>query len=121
MKEMICICCPLGCRMTVEKTSQGYVVQGNTCRRGHDYAIDEMTAPKRTVTTSARVAGGELAVVSVKTSRPVPKEKMFEVIAEVKRLRVQAPVATGDVLIKNVCGCDSDIVATKSVGVCANA
>lgn len=118
MKEMICICCPLGCRMTVEKTDSGYLITGNTCPRGKNYAIDEMTAPKRTVTGSAAVRGGELAVVSLKTNRPVPKEKIFDVLAAIDRLVLDAPVLCGDVVIEKVSGCDSDIVATKTVRAC---
>lgn len=47
MTELICICCPMGCRMTVEKTADGYSVTGNTCPRGKKYAVEEMTAPDR--------------------------------------------------------------------------
>lgn len=115
MKEMICICCPLGCRMKAEKTDNGYIVEGNTCKRGYDYAIDELTAPKRMVTSSVRVNGGEINMLSVKTVSPVPKEKIFEVLKSVKQITVTAPVNCGDIIIKNVSGTGSDIAATKSV------
>lgn len=115
MKEMICICCPLGCRMKVEKTDNGYIVEGNTCKRGYDYAIDELTAPKRMVTSSVRVSGGEINMLSVKTVSPVPKGKIFEVLKSVKQITVAAPVNCGDIIIKNISGTGSDIAATKSV------
>ena len=35
MKEMICICCPMGCRLTVDDSDLSNVkVSGNTCQRG---------------------------------------------------------------------------------------
>ena len=38
-QEMICICCPLGCHMTVCTEPDGAItVTGNTCPRGKQYA-----------------------------------------------------------------------------------
>ena len=38
-KELICIGCPLGCNLTVEMDGGQVVsVNGNTCKRGDDYA-----------------------------------------------------------------------------------
>lgn len=33
-KEMICIMCPMGCRMTVYEKDGEIKVEGNTCPRG---------------------------------------------------------------------------------------
>ena len=107
MREMICICCPMGCRLTVEKTADGYSVTGNTCPRGKVYAIDEMTAPKRMVTSSVPVDNGNYKTVSVKTSVSVPKT--------LGGVRLDAPVKIGDVVVKNVLGTGADFVATRNV------
>ena len=115
MREMICICCPMGCRMTVEKTADGYSVTGNTCPRGKVYAIDEMTAPKRMVTSSVPVDNGNYKTVSVKTSVSVPKELIFEALKTLGGVRLDAPVKIGDVVVKNVLGTGADFVATRNV------
>ena len=68
-KELICIGCPLGCNLTVEMDGGQVVsVNGNTCKRGDDYARKELTDPRRIVTSTVPVAGGNLPVVSVKTA-----------------------------------------------------
>ena len=51
----------------------------------------------------------------MKTQRPVPKAAMKDVLASVAALRLDAPVAAGDVLIEDVCGTGVAVVATKSV------
>ena len=51
----------------------------------------------------------------VKTDRPIPKGKMFEVMDEIAKLKVKAPVSVGDILIPNVAGTDGNVVATKSL------
>ena len=51
----------------------------------------------------------------VKTDRPIPKGKMFEVMAEIARVRVQPPVAVGQILIPNVAGTEGNVVATKNL------
>jgi hypothetical protein CLOST_1949 len=113
--EMICICCPMGCRMTVEKTADGYSVSGNTCPRGKAYAIDEMTAPKRMVTSSVAVSGGNYKTVSVKTASAIPKELIFRALDTLKGVRLAAPVKEGDVIVKDILGCGVDFIATRSV------
>ena len=111
-----CICCPLGCRIEVALDENGQVseVSGYTCKRGADYAAQEAVAPERMVPAVLCVSGC-LEPVSVKTQRPVPKAAMKDVLAAVAALRLDAPVAAGDVLIEDVCGTGVAVVATKSV------
>ena len=111
-----CICCPLGCRIEValDENRQVSEVSGYTCKRGADYAAQEAVAPERMVTAVLCVSGC-LEPVSVKTQRPVPKAAMKDVLAAVAALRLDAPVAAGDVLIEDVCGTGVAVVATKSV------
>lgn len=115
MREMICICCPMGCRLSVEKTADGYSVTGNACPRGKAYAVDEMTAPKRMVTSSVPVENGNYKTVSVKTSVSIPKELIFESLATLSGISLAAPVKIGDTVVKNVLGTGADFVATRNV------
>lgn len=114
-RELTCIRCPIGCALNVTIDGEHVSVTGNTCPRGADYGLKEVTAPTRTVTSSVRVKRGELPLVSVKTVPEIPKEKIFAVMEEIRKTQVNAPVKTGDVLIASVAGTKSDIVATKSV------
>ena len=114
MKELICINCPLGCHLSVDDVDvQNIKVAGNTCPRGVTYAVSEVTAPKRMVTSSVPVTGSKVKRVSVKTSAPIPKDKIFQCLAEIKNVTATAPVAIGDVLLANVCGTDVNIIATR--------
>ena len=115
--ELTCISCPLGCPLKVETDENGAVLQvtGNTCKRGERYGRDEFTDPKRTVTTSVYVDGGQMPVVSVRTKTPVSKTSIPQVLEALKGFRAQAPVAVGQVLIANVAGTGADLVATRRI------
>lgn len=115
-RELICIGCPMGCMMTVS-LDQGQIleVSGNTCKRGDIYARKEVTNPTRIVTSTVRVEGGALPVVSVKTREDIPKGKIFDCVKALKKLTVKAPVAIGDVLLADVAGSGVDVIATKDV------
>lgn len=115
--ELTCIGCPMGCPLVVE-TENGEVksVTGNTCPRGAAYGRKEVTNPTRIVTSSVRVNGGTLAVVSCKTASDVPKGKIFDVVRALKTVEVAAPVAIGQVLVPDVAGTGVAVVATKNVG-----
>ncbi len=115
IKELTCICCPMGCALRAEVDDSGNVisVSGNTCIRGENYAKSELTAPVRTVTTTAIASGGK--PVPVKTKDPIPKEKIFDVVSAVKSANIELPVAMGDVLVADAAGTGVDIVATRTV------
>ncbi len=115
-KELICIGCPLGCNLTVQMEGEKVVsVSGNTCKRGDDYARKEMTDPRRIVTSTVRVTGGGLPVVSVKTASDIPKNKIAECLAQLKDVEAAAPVKIGDVVLENAAGTGVPFVATKDV------
>ena len=115
IRELTCIQCPLGCPLTVTVDGDSVTVTGNTCPRGAVYGEKEVTHPTRTVTSTVVVEGGEMARVSVKTAGDIPKEKIFDVMAEIRGTKLTAPVTIGDVIIKNAAGTGVDIIATKSV------
>lgn len=115
-RELTCIGCPMGCTLTVEYGDGTDIkVTGNTCNIGPQYAQKEITDPRRIVTSTVRVKGGSLPVVSVKTQADIPKKLIFDCIAELSRIEIDAPVNIGDVIIENVLGTGVNIVATQNV------
>ncbi len=114
--EYICIVCPNGCELSVEYEGETMIsCSGNRCQRGYRYAESMITDPMRSVTSSVLVEGGVMPLVSVRTSAPVSKKRMFDVVRAIKELKVQAPVARGQVLVSDVLGLGADIIATRSV------
>ena len=114
--NLICIGCPLGCPLTVEmEGNEVKSVAGNTCPRGDAYAKKELTNPTRIVTSTVRVAGGKLAMVSVKTESDIPKSKIFDCVKALKDVDLVAPVKIGDVVLENVAGTGVNVIATKNV------
>lgn len=115
--EVICIECPLGCMVRVDmENGMAQNIYGYSCKRGEAYALKEITNPVRMVTSTMKVKNGERPLVSVKTKEPIPKNKMFECMAEINRTEAIAPISAGDVLIDNVAETGIAIIATKDVG-----
>lgn len=110
-KFLTCIVCPLGCRLAIELKSGKIVnITGNNCPRGKVYAENECTNPQRTVTSTVRCTDGSM--LSVKTDRTIPKDKMSECMKIINKTIAKLPVCVGDVIIENVFGCN--IVATQN-------
>ena len=117
-KNLTCICCPLGCQITVEEENGELIsVTGNTCKCGEDYAQKEVIAPTRIVTSTVKVIRGNSPTVPVKTKSDIPKSKIFECIWTLKEAEVQAPIKIGDIILSNVADTGVDVVATKAVEV----
>lgn len=110
-KELTCIICPIGCTVSAE-IIDGRVasISGNACPRGKRYTEEEMTTPKRTLTTTVKTSSGKL--VSCKTDRPIPKEKLLLAMEIVNSVRIDLPISIGDVIIEDVFG--ARLVATEN-------
>ena len=112
MKELICIVCPRGCHLQVDEAND-YAVTGNGCQRGAEYGRAELTHPTRVVTSTVRCQGGRYPRCPVKTDRPIPKERITDVMAALERVVLTAPLEPGRIVIENVCGTGADIVTTR--------
>ena len=112
MKEIICITCPKGCHLKVDEES--FAVTGNACPRGAVYGANELRSPVRVVTSTV-IVDDPARRLPVKTDRPIPKGKMFEVMEEIAKVKVHAPISVGQILIPNVAGTDGNVVATKEL------
>lgn len=113
-RELICIVCPKGCRLTVSGEGE-LSVTGNSCPRGVDYGIKEVTCPTRVITSTVKVTGGIHNCLPVKTSADIPKTKIWECMEVINGICVEAPVAMGDVLVRNVLDTGVDIIATRDL------
>ena len=116
MIKMVCIACPLGCKLeAVAKDNRNYMVTGNKCPRGEKYAINEMTCPTRMVTSTVVFIKGHLKRLPVRTSRAIPKDKIFDCMKLLEELRVEGPIKAGDVIVQNLFGLGIDILASRSM------
>ncbi len=128
MKQtLICITCPLGCEMTVERNGDAVAVTGNSCKRGETYAVSEITDPRRTLTATVRIArenavySGTLfpgvpddavRTVAVRSDHPIPRDMQLPCMEMLRTLTVDAPVKRYDVIVPDILGTGCNIVAT---------
>jgi CxxC motif-containing protein len=117
-RELICITCPMGCRLSIEEDPshpKGFVVTGLTCKRGEEYAIKEVTEPTRMLTSTVCIRGARLPRLPVRTSGAIPKERMGDCMAMINDLTVQSPVSMGQVLVKDLFGTGVNLIASRSL------
>lgn len=115
MKKLVCIVCPNSCELEITETESGISVSGNKCKRGVSFATDEMTAPKRTISSVVKTAFSSVPVLPVRVSAEIPKEKIFDVMKEINRVTVKKRLKRGDIVIKNVLSLGVDVIATSGV------
>ena len=114
--RLTCVLCPVGCELEVAKDEAGVAqVTGNECDKGVPWALEEVLRPKRNLATSVPVKGRAVRMVSVRLSAPVPREMVFPILAEIAKLRPEAPVRRGQVLIADVLGTGVDVIATRTI------
>lgn len=112
-KEMICIVCPMGCHLTVD--TETLEVIGNSCPRGEKYGREEITCPKRVITSTVKIDGGIHKRVPVKTNDSIPKELNFRCMELLNNINLVSPVKRGDIVIENVLGTGVNVVVCRDM------
>ena len=115
-KKVTCVICPKGCDIEVkytvnDKESRVVEVTGHSCERGYNYAVSEVVSPVRTLTSTVKLVGGGTERLAVKSAEPLPREKLFECMAVIRKAQVISPVKMGDVIIENIAETGVDIIA----------
>lgn len=115
MKEFTCIVCPKGCSLAVEEINGSFGVTGNSCKRGRDFALSEMTCPMRTVCSTVYTVFPEAPVLPVRTATEIPKDRIPDVMKEINAAIVERRTGRGEAVIKNVCDLGVDVIATSGI------
>ena len=114
--KLICITCPVGCELTVTREGkEGLEVEGNQCKLGVEYAEQEISDPRRMIITTVRVKGGFHPLVPVRSAEPVPKEKIFPILKELRKVELEAPVEIHQVVLENALDTGVDVVTSRSL------
>ncbi len=115
-KTITCVICPSGCKICVEEI-EGRIeaISGNRCRRGEEYAREEIICPKRTVTSTIMVKHGNKTLVPVRTTQPVPKAKIKECMGMIANIQMEAPIEIHQTLVRKIAGTEADLIATAPV------
>ncbi len=115
-KEIICISCPNGCALEVNVESGKVLsVKGNECKKGIDYAKNEVLNPLRFVTTTVKIAGASLPLLPVRTTKPVPRGLCAKIVKKASKIEVKAPVKIGQIIAPDILSTGADLIATRSL------
>ena len=116
IRNLICIGCPMGCALTVTMQDGNVTaVDGNTCKRGDEYARREVTSPTRVLTTTVPVSSGNRPTVPVKSAGEVPKAMVLECSRALRSVTLCAPVSAGDIVLRDILGTGVNIIAVADV------
>lgn len=116
IENITCTGCPLGCRLRVEirETENGpeiLDITGYECKRGMNYAQDEVIRPRRMITTLIRTAKGTQPL-SVRSSIAIPKDLIFPALELIHAQSIKLPIRSGKIIIANILDTGADIIAT---------
>ncbi len=115
-KKFICIRCPRGCE--IKTTLDGYgnltEITGNVCRLGLEYVKEELSDPRRILTTTVRVKNGIRPLVPVWTENSIPKDKIIPLADLLRKVIVEAPVQTGQIILQNALDLGVNVIASGS-------
>ena len=114
-KTIICIGCPSGCEIEVTQIDNSLKFEGNTCKKGEEYAIEEFTDPKRILTTTLEVENGILPLIPVRSDKSLPKGRLFDCMEFLSTKKVIAPIKMGQILVENILQLGVNIIASRNL------
>lgn len=113
--NLLCIRCPKSCDLTVRIKDEEIFVEGNECRIGEEYAIEEIKNPMRIVSSTIRIFNAIYPRLPVRTSKTVPKNKIKEIMKSIKGIVIDAPVKKNQIIIKNIANTGVDMIAERKM------
>jgi len=114
-EKVICVTCPKGCTLEVTKDGETVVSILNGCKRGHEYAKQELTDPRRMVASSVRISGSIHPLLPVYTSAPFPKPRIPELLKALREVEISAPVKMEQPVLENVLGTGINVLASREM------
>jgi CxxC motif-containing protein len=115
--ELICIICPLACHIVVSTDDAGNIlnVTNHQCKEGREYAVAEFRFPARVLTTTLLTAGASYPLLPVRSSKPIPKTRLMEVMHLLSKVTVKPPIKMAQVIVPNIAGTGVDMVSTDEL------
>jgi CxxC motif-containing protein len=113
--EIICVACPKGCRLEIRNVNGEILVANEGCKRGRDYAIGEITDPRRMVATTVCVEKGSHPLLPVYTASPFPKGRIPELLSVLRRVCATAPVHINQIILADALGTGIDVIASRDI------
>ena len=115
MKKLTCIVCPNGCELTIEKSKEQWIVEGNLCPRGKDFAINEMINPKRSICSTVKTVYKEMPRLPVRTDGEIPFQDIFPLMKLLSTVVIDHPVHNGEKVIENPFDTGVNVIATSDM------
>lgn len=119
--EVICTNCPMGCKITLkidEKYQKVLSVEGNKCKQGKLYAVEEFMNPTRVLTATVRTSSLKTPLLPVRTTKPIPIGKMKEIMYSIAEIIIKKPLKIGQIIDSNISNMGIDLIATADYNDC---
>ncbi|MEN6570651.1 MAG: DUF1667 domain-containing protein [Anaerolineaceae bacterium] len=114
-QKLICVMCPKGCTLEVDHEGNTVLSVTGGCKRGHEYVRQELVDPRRKVASSVRITGAIHPLLPVYTSAAFPKAMIPGLLQLLRKINVDAPVTTNQVVIADALGTGIDILASREM------
>ena len=113
--KLLCIVCPKGCEMEVSENNRELSFPKGICKRGQEYAKQEIYNPCRVLTSTVRINSKDFAMLPVRTSAAIPKEKLEIAMRQIASIEVNAPIKLGEIICQDIAATGIQLIASRSI------
>ena len=113
-KTFTCITCPIGCKLNVSVNGDTVNVTGNKCKKGIEFAKNEIFNPTRTLTTTVKTVSPSMPYLPVRTDGEIPKGLIKASMDILRNTVVNRDLEVGDIVIENILDTKINVIATMN-------
>ena len=111
-KSFTCITCPNGCKLLVRINDDVIDVKGNKCKKGIEFAENEIFNPTRTLTTTVKTMFSNMPYMPVRTDGEIPKEMVIKAMDILRKIVIDKELKVGDIVLENILNTKVNVIAT---------
>lgn len=113
--EKQCKVCPVGCKLTIYMSNEDYIVEGNRCPRGRDFAIKDMESPSRVITSKVKLHNSQMGHLPVKSDGIIPSNLISLAMDLIQVAEANAPIEKNQIIIEDILNTGVNIIASRKV------
>lgn len=111
-----CTECPNECQLSITDQTGNQEIIGYKCQNGLKFAQEELTCPKRILTsTVCYQAGATVRLLPVRTDQAVPLSRFEELMEIINNICVDGKIVRGAVIIENIGGLEANLIASVTI------
>ena len=115
MIHIYCTECPNECYLSITDHAGRLDIAGYKCQNGLKFAQEEVTCPKRILTSTVLYKDGDaVKLLPVRTDKAVPLSRYEELMGIINKICVDYKIVGGAIIVEKIAGLEANLISSTT-------